>query len=538
MRCYYNDSLKTFAELIRKDITGLCYLFSTMKPEHGNLLVDGLLLEVPIDSNGYARIDTMVKHMEWLLSFHKFLDWESVTKALLAHRRTKEKYSSHQVLGKDSIYDVVGYVAGCGNLERGRWLCRAPKRVHLITNWVSTPTFIQGCPEGDAVAKLLDQYNGSHRARTSNRLFLRTGFRTDRDVQEFRDLCSKVFINGERTRHVIDGKNKEARELYRKVLTGRPYQVVESIKPLLTKLQKVVLHYCFGAEDKDITKDVPAWVAKTVDATVNSLPGVMYNLLNPNSTPMQVIVPAEARQVTAMLYLLEQKVVVLPSDTYITSSVKISRYATSEVAIHGNQNNVDLTAGVLGRELMLADTAINYVCTLEDLKASAWMLSPKDLVLIKLYHLDKMKQRDIAAKFGITQGATSHRLIAARIRIRLFADMGRFPTDKELKSFVKTYLPESIKAFKVLSASVKSRGNQSFTAELLDIGQPAVGTALRTWHKRVGAMRISPEHYLAWKYLDAVVRFPYAFQDVHTTYVWDLKELNEQLTQLSLKGII
>lgn len=538
MRCYYNDSLKTFAELIRKDITGLCSLFSTLKPEYGNLLVDGLLLEIPLKSKDYARIDSVVKHMEWVLSFHKFLDWERVTKVLLAHRRAKEKNSSHQILGKDSIYDVVGYVAGCGNIERGRWLCRAPKRVYFITNWISTPLFIQGCPEGDAVAKLLEQYNGLHQPRTSNRLFLRTGFRADRDVQEFRDLCSKVFINGERTRHVIDGKNKEAREMYRKVLVGRPYQVVESIKPLLTNLQKIVLHYCFGAEDKDITKNAPDWVVKTVDAVVKSLPGVIYNLLNTNSTPMHVKVPAEARQVTAMLYLLEQKVVVLPTESYITSSVKISRYATSDVALHGNQNNVDVTAGVLGRELMLSDTAINYVCTVEDLKASAWMLGPKDLVLIKLYHLDKMKQKDIAAKFGITQGATSHRLTAARIRIRLFADMGRFPTDKELKSFVKAYLPASIKAFKVLSASVKSRGNQSFTAELLDIGQPAVGSALRAWHKRVGSMRISPEHYLAWKYLDAVVRFPYAFQDVHTTHVWDLKELNAQLTQLSLKGII
>jgi predicted transcriptional regulator len=562
MQVKLNDSLKRFKDLVEKDLTGLCSSWSMLQDTYGDMVVDALLLEKPCFATQYNRLDSIVRMLEDLSAYPgNGLNFRKLYSAAMSHHKKLSAESNTPVVLKDALRWMLCFSAGHGSVPRGEHILRlsAVKHPKSPASVDRFERFLGGM--GTQGKQILDSYRyiyqrdggttcKTHHIRTKLRDY---GFRDAEQVSVFRELCENIFIRGKRVGGAEDGRYSEIRAQYRKLLGDTPSSVISRVSAVMTPLQRFVFSKCFGPVEVDVVSGLKEGMLSVVDDVARTIPMTVHNLARPYRKTLEVSpLPSDALQWKA-LHAISRSGIPTTSWTGGTkgaSSIMCTRYDHAGVTNMLSNGKLDKEAGGLrGRLAALSDSVLNIVVTAEDIKKHSWLLDDKEIAVMHLQHVEGLRQKDISAQLGITQGAVSHRLSKARVKIRLLQDMGRIPSELEMCAFAAAYLYEGAvedkgnsDPMRILSAMAKARGKQTLAASISGCSQPQVSVCMRKWRAKMDGVSVSPEHAVAWRFLEVTSSHPYAFQSVDLPHFpWKKgalsKQLSKQLKQYKAKRV-
>ena len=550
MQLVLNDSLEKFRKLVEKDLSALCHSWSLLNRNTGDIVVSTLLLEKYHLKEGYIRADFAVRVMEKISGYPgASLDFRDIYSKALAVWKTRAKKYGHS-MDINIINTFIAKLAGTGSSARGADLLGVTlKPIGYTASLAFVSNLLDDMGEQGKQLRACHKHFQSRVGRGYSQGFdhalLSSGYRTRDEVQDFRELCTKVFIRGVRKNIAETGRYAYLRSEYKRLLTGVEPSVVARASLSLNPLQRLVHAKCFGPVEGCISSaPLTQRVQDVLDSVAASIPHTVRNAVYRKRPALGVPeLPKEYKQKRVMTSLGLLGVSTASWDSTTKSrSVMLTRYdhLTSPVIVTGGKVDKK-SSGLRGRLALMSDSAPNYRMSAEDLERHSWCLAPKTIVLLKMFYLDNMLQKDIGKVAGISQGAVSHHLNKARVTIRLLRDMGRFPTEMEICAFASKYLYEGevkdlgkADPMRILSAMVEARGKQSLACTLCDASQPLISGRMNKWCAKVSKLKVPPEHALTWKFLHTAASYPYAFQDVDLPhFAWKRSVVKKQLALLT-----
>jgi hypothetical protein len=531
---YAHNTLKKLNE---KDLNKTAELFSCLKEEYGNLLIDGVLLEKVMHHDKYRNMAAAARALDNLFDIPQ-IPLPKVKNTLeLVYRLSKDKESITKI-GSPTRTRYIGricsVVLGNGNYRRGALrLGLSSENLGSISGVgirdIREPLYLAMGVREDLV-KEFDLIAETYKTLIKNMALGYRGFQSlVRDdntehsrTSEFRDLCSKIFIKNE---WVPLGLFDNEREQMFQNLSGIDMaHVVKATYPL-GLFKRFIMSSVFGPKEdprlrglspqeityiSDVVNDLLLEIPVKAEEIRNGVlhPSYGFTLIVKNTLEKDILenmgVPyndqytgACSTRTAGLLQLGE----VLGTTPLLTN-------------VHSRKNSL----GVLEQEEVRRVYAPYQTITLKDLQMYQEVLDEKDIVILHGLYVQKLKQKEVAKDVGVSQGAISHRVSMAHTRIRLFEGIGGIPTDKELTNLCEYLCPAdgtSETWAKHLIAIKLEKGNQTNAAIHLGFGQPHMSQFMRVAYKRTREL-LGPiddykgAHIRAYKYLDMLVNYPYS----------------------------
>lgn len=540
MALILNNSLQKFKQLVERDLSSLSSAWCLLNNEYGDLVVDALLKEKREYSETYITLGTVVNRLESIVSYPGLsVDYKDMYSKTLAYRSGKKRKSGTPVKDKSAVQYALARVAGMGNLKRGQALLgiKLPSVKHKVV-YKHMTFFFKGMTidgYGKTILNCLDYLVKNNMGYIPDML-RQSGSRSKKDRQEFESMCRTVFLDGRRVAVLENGRYFREREAFRDITKGVSSGEMSVAASKLGPIQRWVYTSCFGPIETEL--NIPEKYRPLMDKVVRTLPYCILrytgtHFLTEKMEAIALSAPSTDRQ-EKIVADLERDGVELPSVfTYAKGrSIRSARYSytASVKCISGYVDKS--TLGLKGRLAVLSDTSTNHHYSTKDLKKYAWILCDKDIALLSRVHVKGKKQREVAKEMGVSQGAISHRLTTARIRMRLADEIGRLPTFEEVDAFTKEYIDQEILRIidpaEFLWGVISAKGKQVEAAMLLGISQPCISTVLKKIHMHLLGRKVSPEHARVQKIIDTLYAYPYALQSVHLPHFkWNTKNLKK-----------
>ena len=546
MELNLNDSLDRFRQLVEKDLTSLSAAWSLLNDKDGDLLVQALLLEKRCKAEEYHRVHNLVQCLEEVPGYPGLnLDFKPLYLKVLEHRKAKLKRTGN-AKGLYIVKHVFCRLAGLDNCVRGAAILGIRTQVPDRQMDMDFSLFYKGMDERDAKVLLeCFKYLRSTSVKIRKYAIRDKGKRSPDDVREFERRCKAVFMGGKRYAVAEEGRYKAHRALYKSVTEGRQVPLASSKMSLLCSYVHVT---CFGPVEKDITHGLDDDSKMVIDSLAASIPAIVHNYMHKDRDKMPVGPMPSKNLVKHTMDALAKAGNPVPTSYAHRkgNSIRGTRYDHTGLSIKNHGGCIDKdTLGLKGRLAVLSDSSINYKFTKKSLKEAQWILSSKDIALIKRVHLDGVEQRVAAKEMGVTQGAVSHRLATARTRIRLLSPLGGMPSAEEVAAMAECYLPVRDKPYnskvspsKLLSALAKAGGNQVRAAKIAGYGQPTISIYLKRYSDILESKVIAPEHDRAAKFVKLASTYPYAFQHIHLPHFkWNTRAINRNQLKQKKKAV-
>ena len=527
----------TLKKLVEKDLSKTAELFSCLKEEYGNLLIDGVLLERVMHHDKYRNMAAAARALDNLMDIPK-IPLSQVQKTLeLMYRLSKDRETLTRIEAPSRIRymkRICSVVLGNGNYRRGAIrLGLSAEGLGSISGIgirdIRKPLYIDMGVREELV-KEFDLIAETYRTLIHNMALGYRGFQSlVRDdntehsrTSEFLDLCSKIFIKKE---WVPLGLFEHEREKMSFNLSGIDMaHVVKATYPL-GLFKRFVMASVFGPKEDTRLKGLSPQEISYISAVVNDLlleipvkaeeirNGVLhssygYTLIVRNTLEKSILekmgIPFQDKHTGAC-------------STRTAGLLQLGEaLGTTPVLTTASSRKNSL--GVLEQEGVRRGYSSNHTLTLRDLHRYQDVLDEKDIVILHGLYIQKLKQKEVAKDVGVSQGAISHRVSMAITRIKLFEGIGGIPNDKELTNLCAYLCPAdgtSETWAKHLIALKKEKGNQTNAAVHLGYGQPHMSQFMRAVYKRSREL-LGPiddykgTHLRAYKYLDLLVNYPYS----------------------------